>query len=289
MMHTSRKLSHQTPDLGLNRTICNHNPETEHPQNPKPFPPLSTQPMILACGPELLKKQFGNTVRQPRDVHISYTYTYIHIYIYTYIHIHTYIYMVTPPHDRPRPSKHRSHRRVRAFSGVSSLSPPNVSTRRPKPKKQKTKAPRRMLEQFWFFGFLVFGFLFFWFFGSLVFCFCCFFVCLVFWFYCGEGYISKKTPKTKKTKNQKTKEPKNQKNKKPKNQKTKKPKKQKTKEPKNQKTKKPKKQKTKTVPAFSVELWFFGFGRRVVLHGHVRRAQTPYPGKSRLILILILS
>ena len=40
-----------------------------------------------------------------------------------------------------------------------------------------------------------------------------------------------------------------------------KPKNQKTKEPKNKKTKntEPKKQNTKTVPAFSVELWFFGF------------------------------
>ena len=50
-----------------------------------------------------------------------------------------------------------------------------------------------------------------------------------------------------------------QRTKKPKNQKTKKPKNQRTKEPKNQKTKKPKNQKNKTVPAFSVELWFFGF------------------------------
>ena len=48
--------------------------------------------------------------------------------------------------------------------------------------------------------------------------------------------------------------------KKPKNQKTKEPKNQKTKNnKKHQRTKQAKKQKTKTVPAFSVELWFFGF------------------------------
>ena len=110
------------------------------------------------------------------------------------------------------------------------------------------------------------AFLFFCFFGSLVFGFLvlCFFW---FWFYCGKGYISRNqnTTKTKKHRTEKTK-------------------KQKAKEPNNHKTKGTKnQQKQKTVPAFSVELWFFGFcgfGRRVVLHGHVRRAQTRYPGKS---------
>ena len=186
--------------------------------------------------------------------------------------------MVTPPspHDRPRPSKHRSHRRVRAFSGVSSLSPPNVSvknhptTETKKPKNQSSTENAGTVLVFWFFGSLVF-----WFFGFLVFC---FFGFLVFWFFgflvvwlfgrlvlLWRGLYFKKNPKTKEPKNQRTKEPKNQ------------------------KTKEPKNQKTKSVPAFSVELWFFGFGRRVVLHGHVRRAQTRYPGKSRLILILILS
>ena len=164
-----------------------------------------------------------------------------------------------PPHDRPRPSKHRSHRRVRAFPGVSSLSPPNVSvknhpTTETKKTKNQTKAPRRMLEQFWFFVFLFFcffGSLVFCFFGFLVFCFFWFFALLVVWFYCGEGYISK-NPQNQK--NQRTKKPKNQRTKEPKKQKTKK-----NKKPKNQKTNKPKNQKTKTVPAFSVELWFFGF------------------------------
>ena len=160
--------------------------------------------------------------------------------------------MVTPPpHDRPRPSKHRSHRRVRAFSGVSSLSPPNVSvknhptTETKKPKNQSSTENAGTVLFFWFFGSLVFwffGFLVFWFFGSLVFC---FFGCLVLLW---RVLYFKKTPKTKRTKNQKTKEPKNQK----------------AKEPKNQKTKKPKNQKTKTVPAFSVELWFFGFLASVV-------------------------
>ena len=148
---------------------------------------------------------------------------YVYIYIY-YLYIYIYIYMVTPPHDRPRPSKHRSHRRVRAFSGVSSLSPPNASVKNHPT--TETKKPKLHGECWNSFGFLVL-----WFFG-----------CLVVWFYCGEGYISK-TPKTKKTKYQKTKKPKNQK----------------TKKPKNQRTKQPKNQKTKTVPAFSVELCFFVF------------------------------
>ena len=108
-----------------------------------------------------------------------------------------------------------------------------------------------MLEQFWFFGFLVF-----WFFGSLVFW---FFGCLVLLW---RGLYFKKTQK---------------------NQTTKKPKNQKTKEPKNQKTKKPKNQNCSSILRGALVFWFFGFGRRVVLHGHVRRVQTRYPGKSRLI------
>ena len=47
--------------------------------------------------------------------------------------------MVTPPLDRPSPSNHRSHRRVRAFSVVSRLSPPNVSVEPPEDRDQKTK------------------------------------------------------------------------------------------------------------------------------------------------------
>ena len=97
-----------------------------------------------------------------------------------------------------------------------------------------------MLEQFWFFGFLVlcfFGFLVFWFFALLV-----------VWFYCGEGYISNKPQK-----------PKNQRTKKPKNQRTKEPKNQKTKKTKNQRTKKPNNQKTKKTKLFQHSPWSFGF------------------------------
>ena len=173
--------------------------------------------------------------------------------------MYIYIYGHPPPHDRPRPSKHRSHRHVRAFSGVSSLSPPNVSvknhptTETKKTKKQISTENAGTVLVFCFFGFLVlcfFVFLFFWFFGFLFFLIFC-----VFWLFgfIVERVIFQKTPKTKKTR---TKQPKNQRTKKPKNQITKKPK---TKKTKKQKTKEPKKQKTKTVPAFSVELWFFGF------------------------------
>ena len=101
------------------------------------------------------------------------------------------------------------------------------TTETKKPKNQSFTENAGTVLVFWFFGFLVFwffGFLVFWFFGCLV----------LLW----RGLYFKKNPKTKKSKKQKTKKPKNQKNKEPKNQKTK---------------------KTKTVPAFSVELWFFGF------------------------------
>ena len=105
------------------------------------------------------------------------------------------------------------------FGGLSKQRPCVTQECSLGPKNQKTKAPRRMLAQFCFFGFLVlwfFGLLVCWFFGSLVFW---------FWFYCGEGYISKPkknkktkkitkkqkkqiTKKTKKTKNPKTNKPK---------------------------------------------------------------------------------
>ena len=208
--------------------------------------------------------------------------------------MYIYIYGHPPPHDRPRPSKHRSHRHVRAFSGVSSLSPPNVSvknhptTETKKTKKQISTENAGTVLVFCFFGFWFFGSLFFCFFVFLVLWFFVFFdfLCfLVVWFYCGEGYISKNT-KNQKNKNQTTKEPKNQKTKKPNNQKTKN---QKNKKTKNQRTKKTKNQNCSSILRGALVFWFFGFGRRVVLHGHVRRAQTRYPGKSRLILILILS
>ena len=76
-------------------------------------------------------------------IHI-YIYIYYYINIYIYIYVYMYMYIWSPPHDRPCPSKHRSHRRVRAFSGVSSLSPPNVSvknhptTETKKPKNQRS-------------------------------------------------------------------------------------------------------------------------------------------------------
>ena len=75
------------------------------------------------------------------------------------------------------------------FSGVSSLSPPNVSvknhptTETKKPKNQSSTENAGTVLFFWFFGSLVlwfFGFLFFWFSGSLVFW---FFGSLVFWFF----------------------------------------------------------------------------------------------------------
>ena len=165
--------------------------------------------------------------------------------------------MVTPPHDRPRPSKHRSHRRVRAFSGVSSLSPPNVSVKNhPTTETKKPKLHGECWNSFgflvfWFFGFLVlwfFGFLVFWLFGSLVFW---FFGCLVLLW---RGLYFKKPQKPKK---QRTKKPKNQKTKK--NKKPKKTKKQRTKKPKNQKTKKTNNQKTKKPKLFQHSPWSFGF------------------------------
>ena len=65
------------------------------------------------------------------------------------------IYGHPPPHDRPYPSKHRSHRRVRAFSGVSSLSPPNVSVEPPEDQSFTENAGRVLcfFLDFWFFGF----------------------------------------------------------------------------------------------------------------------------------------
>ena len=142
---------------------------------------------------------------------------------------------------------------------------PTTETKKPKNQSSTENAGTVLFFGFffWFFGFLVF-----WFFGFLV-----------VWFYCGEGYISKKPKKTKK-----------QRTKKPKNQKTKKPKKQRTKNQKTKKkNKKPQNQNCSSLLRGALVFWFFGFGRRVVLHGHVRRVQTRYPGKSRLILILILS
>ena len=149
--------------------------------------------------------------------------------IIIYIYIYIWIYGHPPPHDRPCPSKHRSHRRVRAFSGVSSLSPPNVSVKNHPT--TETKKPKLHGECWNSFGFLVF----FWFFGSFGSLVLWFFGSLDVWFYCGEGYISKKLKKQK-------------------NQRTKKPKSQKTKEPKNQRTKKNKKTKL-----FQHSPWSFGF------------------------------
>ena len=171
--------------------------------------------------------------------------------------------MVTPPpHDRPRPSKHRSHRRVRAFPGVSSLSPPNVSVKNhPTTETKKPKLHGECWNSFgflvfWFFGSLVlwfFGSLVFWFFGSLVFwffgfLFFWFFALLVVWFIV-ERVIFQKNPKNQK----------NKKTKKQKNQKTKKPKNQRTKKPKNQRTKKLKNQKTKKTKLFQHSPWSFDF------------------------------
>ena len=59
--------------------------------------------------------------------------------------IHTNIWSPPPPpphHDRPSPSKHRSHRRVRAFSRVSSLSFPIVSVEPPEDRDQKPQTQR---------------------------------------------------------------------------------------------------------------------------------------------------
>ena len=197
----------------------------------------------------------------------QYIHIHIYIYIYLYLYLYLYIYMVTPPHDRPRPSKHRSHRRVRAFSGVSSLSPPNVSvknhptTETKKPKNQSSTENAGTVLVFWFFGSLVFwffGFLLYWLFGFVV-----------------ERVIFQKNPK-----NQKTKEPKNQKTK--------------TKEPKNQKTKETKNQKTKKPKMFQHSPWSFGFlvfwFRSSGGSSRTRsEGSNSIPRKSRSILILILS
>ena len=137
---------------------------------------------------------------------------------------------------------------------------PTTETKKPKSQSSTENAGTVLVFWFfWFFGSLVFcffGFLVFWFFVFLVFW---FFGFLFFWFFgrlvlLWRGLYSYISIKPQKPKNQRTKKPKNQKTKKPKNQKTKK-----TKKPKNQRTKEPKNQKTKTVPAFSVELCFFGF------------------------------
>ena len=168
------------------------------------------------------------------------------------------------------------------------------TTETKKPKNQSSTENAGTVLFFWFFGFLFFWFfvfLVFCFFGSLVFWFfgflvLWFFVFLFFWLF---GVIVERVIFQKNPKNQKNKEPKNQRTKKPKNQKTKEPKNQRTKKPKNQKTKKPKNQNCSSILRGALVFWFLGFGRRVVLHGHVRRVQTRYPGKSRLILILILS
>ena len=145
----------------------------------------------------------------------------------------TYIYMVTPPLRQTVPFKTSLPPACSClFRGIEFEPSERVREEPPDDRNQKTKAPRRMLEQFCVFGFLVLWFfVFFYFFGSLF-----------FWLF---GFIVERVIFQKHPKNQKPKEPK--------------PKNQKTKKPKNQRTKEPKNQKTKTVPAFSVELWFFGF------------------------------
>ena len=161
------------------------------------------------------------------------------------------------------------------FRGIEFEPSERVREEPPDDRNQKTKKPKLHGEcwnsfgffVFWFVGSLVlcffcfFCFFVFWFFGSLVFWFfgslvLWFFESLVFWFFGCWGFFLKYDTlhnETKQPKNQRTKKPKNQKTKEPKNQKTKK------KKQKNQRTKEPTNQKTKTVPAFSVELWFFGF------------------------------
>ena len=170
-----------------------------------------------------------------------------HTHIYIYIHIRS-----PPPRDRPCPSKHRSHRRVRAFSGVSSLSPPNVSVKNHPTTETKRPKNQSSTENA----------------GTVLFF--CFFRFFVFWLF---GFIVERVIFSKNSKNQKNKEPKN--------------KEPKIKKQKQKKTKK--KQNCSSILRGALVFWSFGFGRRVVLHGHVRRAQTRYPEKSRLILILILS
>ena len=195
-----------------------------------------------------------------------------------HIYIYIYIYMVTPPPmtDRAQTSLPPA---CSCFSrGIEFEPSERVREEPPDHRNQKTKKPKLHGECWNSFGFLVF-----WFFVFLVFW---FFGFLLYWLF---GFIVERVIFQTNPKNQKTKEPKNQKTKEPKNQKTKKPKKQKTKEPKNQITKKPKKQNCSSILRGALVFWFFGFGRRVVLHGHVRRVQTRYPGKRRSILILILS
>ena len=70
------------------------------------------------------------------------------------------------------------------FGGLSKQRPCLTQECRLGPNNQKTKAPRKMLEQFWCFAFLAL------------------------WFYCGQGYISKNQRTKKKTKSQKTNKPK---------------------------------------------------------------------------------
>ena len=169
-----------------------------------------------------------------------------HTHIYIYIHIRS-----PPPRDRPCPSKHRSHRRVRAFSGVSSLSPPNVSvknhptTETKRPKNQSSTENAGTVLFFCFFRFFVF-----WLFGFIV-----------------ERVIFSKTQKIKKTKNQKTK---------------------------NQKLKNKNKKNEKKTKLFQHSPWSFGFlvfwFRSSGGSSRTRsEGSNSIPGKSRLILILILS
>ena len=151
--------------------------------------------------------------------------------------IYIYIYMVTPPHDRPRPSKPACSC---FFRGIEFEPSERVREEPPDDRNQKTKKPKLHGECWNSFGFLVlwfFGFLVFWFFGFLV-----------FWLF---GFIVERVIFQK--------NPKNQKNKEPKNQRTKKPKNQKTKEPKNQKNKKPKNKKNKKTKLFQHSPWSFGF------------------------------
>ena len=92
----------------------------------------SSQALIPYPRPPVINNMYLHT-------HV-YIYVYVYVYIYIYTYTYTYIYIWSPPpHDRPSPSNHRSHRRVRAFSVVSRLSPPNVSVEPPEDRDQKTK------------------------------------------------------------------------------------------------------------------------------------------------------
>ena len=93
-----------------------------------------------------------------------------------YIYIYIYGYMVTPPPMTDRALQNIAPTGVFVlFRGIEFEPSERVREEPPDDRNQKTKAPRRMLEQFWFFGvFLVLWFI--WFFGSLVFW---FFGCLV--------------------------------------------------------------------------------------------------------------